>query len=76
MCSGVREHISAKGEEKSYFKGGKKGRQITLESYAFYVPQYGSVKKILNMHLHCTGVSCEEGADSYFCFPNVLLVIS
>lgn len=75
MCSGVWEHISAKGEEKSYFKGRQKEDRL-LYRVVLFMPQYGSVKKILNMHLHCTGVSCEEGANSYFCFPDFWLEIN
>lgn len=42
----------------------------------FFMPQHGSVKNFLNVCLHCTGVSCEGGANNYFRFPNHLLVIS
>lgn len=57
MCVLEREDTSAKGEKKKHISKGKKGSQMTLL-------QYGSVKNLVNICLHCTGVSCEGEASS------------
>lgn len=62
MCVLEREDLSAKGEKKIHFKG-KKGKSD------YSMLQYGSVKNLMNICLHCTGVSCEGEASSYFPKP-------
>lgn len=56
-------------------KGNKRKTDYSIE-LTLFMPQYGSVEKILDMHLHCTGISCEDGANSCFRFSNFLLEIS
>lgn len=62
MCVLEREYISARGEKKNYFE-----RKRRKSDYCMF--QYGSVKNLMNICLHCTGISCEGEASSYFLKP-------
>lgn len=62
MCVLETEDISDKGEKKKYFKGKKRKSDYS-------VLQYGSLKNLMKICLHCTGVSYEGETSSYFPKP-------